>query len=140
MTSDRMAKNLIDQARYRMTLVEKAFKDRQFATAVRESQEAVELALKGALRAVGIEPPHWHDVGDVLRANGSRLGASVQAELERVLAISKELGEHRQPALYGDEDAGLGPDDLYGETQARKAVEDAKFVVDRVSRSFPPTQ
>ena len=34
---------------------------------VREAQEIVELALKGLLRQVGIEPPRWHDVGELLR-------------------------------------------------------------------------
>jgi HEPN domain-containing protein len=34
---------------------------------VRRSQEAVEMALKGALRYVGIEIPRLHDVGILLR-------------------------------------------------------------------------
>jgi hypothetical protein len=32
---------------------------------VREAQEIVELAQKGMLRAVGIEPPKYHDVGSL---------------------------------------------------------------------------
>ena len=34
---------------------------------IRQSQEAVELALKASLRLVGVEPPKWHDVGPVLK-------------------------------------------------------------------------
>lgn len=37
-------------------------------TLLRESQEVVELALKGLLRAHGVEPPRIHDVADVLLA------------------------------------------------------------------------
>jgi HEPN domain-containing protein len=37
--------------------------------AVRRSQEAVEMALKGALRYVGIEIPKLHDIGILLRRN-----------------------------------------------------------------------
>ena len=33
---------------------------------VRESQEVVELALKGMLRWAGVDPPKIHDVGDLL--------------------------------------------------------------------------
>jgi HEPN domain-containing protein len=40
---------------------------------VRESQEAVELALKGLLRSCGVEAPRIHDVSDVLLAERERL-------------------------------------------------------------------
>jgi HEPN domain-containing protein len=36
------------------------------ADVVGESQEIVELALKGLLRSCGIDPPRIHDVSDVL--------------------------------------------------------------------------
>ena len=39
-----------------------------WADGVRESQEVVELALKGLLRVSGIEPPRIHDVSEVLMA------------------------------------------------------------------------
>jgi HEPN domain-containing protein len=38
------------------------------ADVVGESQEIVELALKGLLRSCGIDPPRIHDVSDVLVA------------------------------------------------------------------------
>jgi hypothetical protein len=39
---------------------------------VGETQELVELALKGMLRAVGIEPPKFHDVGGRACRRGHR--------------------------------------------------------------------
>ncbi|MEZ5284862.1 MAG: HEPN domain-containing protein [Vicinamibacterales bacterium] len=41
-----------------------------------KSQEVVELALKGLLRACGVEPPRVHDVADVLEAERERLPAA----------------------------------------------------------------
>lgn len=37
-----------------------------YSDVVRESQELVELLLKGLLRLIGIDPPKWHDVCYIL--------------------------------------------------------------------------
>ena len=47
--------------------------EEDYSDVVREAQEIVELALKGILRQMGIEPPKQHDVGDLLRLYASRL-------------------------------------------------------------------
>jgi HEPN domain-containing protein len=138
MTSDRMARSHFAQATYRLAEVRNAIRDRQHAVAVRRSQEAVELALKAALRGAGVEPPRWHDVGDVLLANASRLPRVLQASVERLARISADLRQDRESAFYGDEGAGLTPEDLYDEADARQAGEQAAFVVDLVGRSFSP--
>lgn len=62
-----MASNYIKQARARIRHAELALREEEYPYVVRRSQEAVELALKGVLRLVGIEPPKWHDVGPILR-------------------------------------------------------------------------
>jgi HEPN domain-containing protein len=138
MTSDRMMRSHLAQAKYRLAEVERARQDGQYAVAVRRSQEAVELALKAALRAAGVEPPQWHDVGDVLRANAARLPSALRTSLERLAQISADLRQDREAAFYGDEAAGLAPDDLYHEDDARQAAEAAAFVVDLVARAIPP--
>jgi len=61
-----MAKSYLEEALRRIRTAKQALKDNAYAYCIRQSQEAVELALKGALRLVGIEPPKWHDVGPVL--------------------------------------------------------------------------
>ena len=132
MTTDRMARSFLRQAVYRLELVERAIADRQYATAVRWSQEAVELGLKAALRAAGVEPPRWHDVGAVLIANAARLPASLQEIADRLVRISAELRQDREPAFYGDEAGDRTPDDLYGEADARRAHADAAFAVGHV--------
>ena len=135
MTTEDMARKLVTQAAFRMTLVKSALGAGQWAYVVRESQEAVELALKGALRSAGIEPPRWHDVGDVIAANLQRLPPALFREAGRLRAISRELREDRETAFYGDEQAQLAPEDIYGESDARDAYAQARFVVDLVEQS-----
>jgi HEPN domain-containing protein len=97
----------------------------------------VEPALKAALRAAGVEPPRWHDVGEVLKANVARLPVSLQSVADRLVRISADLRQDREPALYGDEAGDRTPDKLYGEADARRASADATFVVDHVREALP---
>ena len=136
MTSDRMARSYLAQAAYRLEEVQRAIERAQYATAVRRSQEAVELALKAALRAAGVEPPHWHDVGEVLLANVSRLHPTLQAVADGLARISADLRQDREAAFYGDEVSGRGPDELYGLPDASQAQADAGFVVERVRQAL----
>ena len=137
MTSDRMGRSYLAQAVYRLGEVGRAIRDAQYAVAVRWSQEAVGLALKAALRAAGVEPPRWHDVGEILLANRSRLHATLQEVADRMAEISADLRQDREAAFYGDEAAQFTPDDLYNEADARRAHADATFVVDHVRRALP---
>jgi len=52
-----MARNYLRQAQARTQTAETAVSQGNYAYAVRQSQEAVELSLKAALRLIGIEPP-----------------------------------------------------------------------------------
>ena len=99
---------------------------------VREAQELVELALKGMLRHVGIEPPKWHDVGQHLREFRGRFPESVSSEVERLAEISAWLRREREFSFYGDID--MIPTEVYGERDARRAVEDARWVVSMARR------
>ena len=66
-----MARSYLRQAMERVRHAEEALTNGNYPYVVRQCQEAVELALKAALRIVGVEPPKWHDVRPVLR--GSRV-------------------------------------------------------------------
>ena len=62
-----MAKSYLKQAEERVKHAEEALKTGNYAYTIRQSQESVELALKGALRLLAIEPPKWHDVGPIIK-------------------------------------------------------------------------
>jgi len=62
-----MARSHLRQAAERVRHAEEALTNGNYPYVVKQCQKAVELALKAALRIVGVEPPKWHDVGPVLR-------------------------------------------------------------------------
>jgi len=126
-----LAGDHVRRATARLLAIAVLLEARSFADVVRESQEAVELALKGLLRASGIDPPRLHDVSDVLVRERDRLPPGVQDALERMARVSRELRRDRELAFYGAED--LVPSDFYREDDAERALDGARFVVETVA-------
>jgi HEPN domain-containing protein len=134
MTSARMGRQYVEEARGRMALVRLALERGLWATTVREAQECVELFLKGVLRLVAVEPARTHDVAVVLRQEAGRFPEWFRAAADRLAAISAEMAGDRGPAFYGDERQDLGPRDLFDETDARRAMESLEFVAELCER------
>jgi HEPN domain-containing protein len=103
---------------------------------IRQSQEAVELLLKASLRLVGIEPPKWHDVGPILRKEAQRFPEWFQQEIPRLARISRKLRREREPAMYGDEELGLPPEEIYDRDDAVEALQWASEVSRIVHRLY----
>ncbi|UCD83525.1 MAG: HEPN domain-containing protein [Deltaproteobacteria bacterium] len=97
--------------------------------AVRRSQEAVEIALKGALRWAAIDVPKVHDVGELMKSLAERFPQDFSIKIERMCEISEKLAGERLVSFYGDEEEEKAPEELYTEDEARKAVSDAEFVL-----------
>jgi len=102
-----------------------ALTDKDFNLVVRRAQEVVELALKGALKMLGVDYPKVHDVAplfsDQLR---QKKGVSDPTVLQRIEEASLWLAQSRAPSFYFDRE--------YGEEDAEQALKDAAFVLNEV--------
>jgi HEPN domain-containing protein len=125
-----LAEDYVRRAAARVRAVEALFQAESWADVVRESQEVVELALKGLLRSCGIDPPRVHDVSDVLLAERDRLPGALLAHVEALTAISRALRRDRELAFYGAED--LTPSGFYSRQDAERALADAARTVELV--------
>ncbi len=110
-------------------------KEEAYSDVIREAQEIVELALKGMLRQIGVEPPKWHDVGSALREYAGRLPEAVAGDVERLAAISSWLRKEREFSFYGDID--FIPTEEYDANDALKASHDAEFVCVATAKVIP---
>lgn len=127
MTSRDLARSYIWKAETRLAVLDVLNKKGNFSDVIREAQEVVELALKGMLRAVGVEPPKLHDVGGLLLEHRDRFRPVVIKGLKQAANISKRLRKERELAFYGDID--FNPTEEYTAKDARQAIKDAKWVV-----------
>ena len=127
MTNLSLAESYLIKASKRLKILVVLLDESAYSDVVREAQEIVELALKGMLRQVGIEPPKWHDVGPILTEHRAMFPASLQAELDTLAAISLRLRKEREAAFYGDVD--MLPEALYGRDAAERAFADAERVL-----------
>lgn len=106
-----------------------------YSDVVREAQEIVELALKGMLRQIGVEPPKQHDVGGLLLEYRDRLPPAAEKKADRLARISKWLRKEREFAFCGDVD--FIPTDEYSREDGEMAVKDAVFVVEAAGMVIP---
>jgi len=127
-----MAKAYLEEALRRIRTAEQALREGAYAYCIRQSQEAVELALKAALRIVGVEPPKWHDVGPVLREERERFPKWFEEKIDSLSSTSRWLRREREPSMYGDEETGLPPQKLYTRGYAERAFKEAEEVVKTV--------
>ena len=129
MNSLAMAKSYIRQAEERVKHAKEAFSGGNYPYTIRQCQEAVELALKAALRLVGIEPPKVHDVGPILRKNKNLFPEWFKGNIDRMASISRTLRRERETSMYGDEELSLPPEDIYSKMDAEFALESCEFVL-----------
>lgn len=139
MNNIELAKSNLRQARERLIHAAEALERGNYPYVVRQSQEAVELALKAALRIVGIEPPKWHDVGPILKRERTRFPTWFQETIDELASISRALRKEREMAMYGDEEAGISPEELYTRTDAEHALNNATKTVELVEKLLRET-
>ncbi len=94
--------------------------DSAYSDVVREAQEVVELAAKGMLRQVGIEPPKWHDVGEMLKDHRNRFPEHAARHIDRLAEVSAWLRKEREFSFYGDID--FIPTEHYDRDDAVRAM------------------
>jgi HEPN domain-containing protein len=131
MRNKELALDYVRRAQVRLRALDVLYEAQSWADVVRESQEIVELALKGLLRAHGIEPPRIHDVSGLLIAEQARLPLALHAKLPRLAAISRDLRRDRELAFYGAED--LTPGSFYMQEDADRAKQGAAETVTLVA-------
>lgn len=132
MTTNQLAAGYFRKCTDRMAALRVLLDRDAHSDVVRESQEIVELALKGVLRAVGIDPPKWHDVGDLLLEHATRYPVLTHDELKRLAAGSKSLRKEREFSFYGDID--FIPTAEYDRADAERAFAEAQASTDALGR------
>lgn len=130
-----LAADHLRRAEARLRALDVLFEAESWADVVRESQEVVELALRGLLRAVGVEPPRIHDVADVVEAERGRIPEVLRPDIPRLAAASRALRRDRELAFDGAED--LTPCDFYRKPDATDARDAARLVVRLVRPHVP---
>jgi HEPN domain-containing protein len=134
-TNSSLAQSYLLKARSRLKILQVLLDEGAYSDVVREAQEIVELALKGMLRQVGIEPPKWHDVGGFLLQFGDRFPAFERAALEHLAEISARLRKEREFSFYGDID--FIPTEQYSRQDAQRAIDEAQTTVEAAAQIIP---
>ena len=127
MTNAALARSYLRKAAVRLSLLPLLQRKGAYSDVVREAQEIVELALKAILRQVGVEPPKWHDVGELLREYRTRFREDVAERIPELAKDSEWLRGERELSFYGDVD--FIPTEEYEIKDGRRAIRAAKMAV-----------
>jgi HEPN domain-containing protein len=129
MNSETALKGMISRASIILQEAEYLKEKGAWNMVVRRSQEAVELALKCALLWAGIEVPHIHDVGPILKRYASRYPEPFKSQIPHFASISRILRAEREISFYGDEQSGVPPESLYTRDDAHEALSKTREVL-----------
>jgi HEPN domain-containing protein len=124
LTTNQLAAGYHRKCTDRVAALQVLYEREAWSDVVRESQEVVELALKGILRGVGVDPPKWHDVGDLLLEHAAKIPGVTRDELEALAKASKKLRKEREFSFYGDVD--FIPTEEYDRTDGDSAFDHAR--------------
>ncbi len=131
MNTNLLAKEYLERCKKRLKAIKLLYREKSYADVVRESQEIVELCGKGILRCAGIDPPKWHDVGDIVMDLAEKY-KNFKKEFKKYSKISKWLRKERELAFYGELD--FIPSEEYKEKDAKKAIEGAEFSINLLKK------
>jgi len=135
LTNYTLAQAYLIKAQKRLKILDVLFEEEAYSDVVREAQEVTELALKGILRQIGVEPPKQHDVGPFIVEHKDRLPKAVARQVGELARISKWLRKEREFSFYGDTD--FVPTEEYGLEEADRARRDARTVVAAAADCIP---
>lgn len=124
MTNDELARSYLFKAGKRLKILHVLLEEEDFSDVIRESQEVVELAQKALLRQVGIDPPKWHEVSDILIAHETFFPEEVRKEFVPLAPVAKWLRKERELSFYGDID--FIPSEEYTKEDALRAIAGAQ--------------
>lgn len=104
MTTYDLAQDYFKRSLMRFKALKVLLTEGAYPDVIRESQEIMELLLKGYLRLKFIDPPKWHDVGSILADNKEILSSEILVNLDAIVDFSKYLRRERENAFYGEDD------------------------------------
>jgi len=135
LTNQTLAQAYLKKAIDRLDILDLLHRKGAYSDVVREAQEIVELSLKGVLRGVGVEPPKYHDVGNLLLEHKDRFRQEIAGNLKQAATISKWLRKERELSFYGDID--FIPTEEYTSEDSQQACRDAEWIVELAQKAMP---
>ncbi len=120
MVNKKIAESYLKRCEIRKDLLKNYYEKKDFPDVIRESQEVIELLEKAILIYIGITPPKWHDVIDIIIENIDKIPKDLRNDFFAIKEKCKYLRTQREIAFYGDMD--FIPEKYYKEKDAKDAM------------------
>lgn len=131
-----LALDYFERPLLRRSVLDRYVELNDYADAVRESQEALELAFNGLLIFSGIDFPKAHDIGKSLASGETTLEFLSQEDLRTLSHQSKVLRKDWELAYYDAED--ILPLDYYTAEDAETTIQSVDFAIKKIIGKLAP--
>ncbi len=131
-----VAKGYVEQAGESIDAAGDALRRGNIATATREAQLTVELAVKASLYEVGVEPPRDHDIHVFLLRHRTALPPAWQRKVGEWAEAMGELSLLRARAWYGDPREGRTAREMFSDREETERLVEMARSVYRSVQSF----
>jgi HEPN domain-containing protein len=120
MVNKKIVESYIKRSEIRKSLLQNYLDLKDYADVIREAQEIIELLQKAILIYLGITPPKWHDVIDIIIENIEKIPENLRDDFIKIKEKCKYLRTQREIAFYGEMD--FIPENYYKKKDALDAI------------------
>ena len=126
----RLAEEHLEKAKEELQLYDQDRKGRHLAACIASSQASVENSAKAVISCFGV-PSKVHDTSSELLLSiqklEAKLGEDLLKKLEKVARFSHVIAPEHFRSVYGDEERGILPSELYTRGEAKEFLQMAEF-------------
>jgi HEPN domain-containing protein len=120
MVNKKIVESYIKRSEIRKSLLQNYLDLKDYADVIREAQEIIELLQKAILIYLGITPPKWHDVIDIIIENIEKIPENLRDDFIKIKEKCKYLRTQGEIAFYGEMD--FIPENYYKKKDALDAI------------------
>jgi HEPN domain-containing protein len=120
MVNKKIVESYIKRSEIRKSLLQNYLDLKDYADVIREAQEIIELLQKAILIYLGITPPKWHDVIDIIIENIEKIPENLRDDFIKIKEKCKYLRTQREIAFCGEMD--FIPENYYKKKDALDAI------------------
>jgi Uncharacterized conserved protein related to C-terminal domain of eukaryotic chaperone, SACSIN len=124
MVNKKIVESYIKRCEIRKSLLQNYLDLKDYADVIREAQEIIELLQKAILIYLGITPPKWHDVIDIIIENIEKIPENLRDDFIKIKEKCKYLRTQMEIAFYGEMD--FIPENYYKKKDALDAIKTVK--------------
>ncbi len=131
-------KDYLETSKTKLEFIKIAFSKKKHGIVIRECQSITELLGKSLLIKCGFIVPKVHNLKDDIEDLRGLFSKKFDENIAKFKKLSKNLALERERALYGEEELGKTPEDIFSKEDAQHYYKQTKEFYELISEELKP--